>query len=200
MQDLYGYRFQLFFISPEISLNLIKYFLNLITQYWRFFFINMNIFRHLKLEIASAIPASNDENRNKQLSIARNSIAHINPAGPSTQHNKDNQDFIHCTVYMSLEVRFNRCPARPVYIQFNPCAARPVYIRLNPCPARPVYIRFNPCPARPVCIPFNPCPARHVYIKFNPCPARPVYIYGLTLVLLGPYVYRLTLVLLGTYI
>ena len=34
-----------------------------ILQYWRcLLFSNINIFRHLKLEIASAIPASNDEN------------------------------------------------------------------------------------------------------------------------------------------
>ena len=37
----------------------------LIVQYWRcLFFININIFRHLMLEIALAIPASNDEKYN----------------------------------------------------------------------------------------------------------------------------------------
>ena len=44
-----------------------------IIKYWRcLFFININIFRHLKLEIALAIPASNDEKyRSKQFSSAR---------------------------------------------------------------------------------------------------------------------------------
>ena len=35
------------------------------------FFTNNNIFRHLKLEIASAIPALNDEKSNKQFSSTK---------------------------------------------------------------------------------------------------------------------------------
>ena len=35
------------------------------------FFINSNIFRHLKLEIAIANPASNDENNSKQFNSTR---------------------------------------------------------------------------------------------------------------------------------
>ena len=59
-------RFQTCFRSMEISLKLIKRILcrclvNPIIKYWRYlFFININIFHHLKLEIALAIPASNE--------------------------------------------------------------------------------------------------------------------------------------------
>ena len=65
-------QFQAYFKSFE--LNLIKQFLiaNQIIQNWRcLFFINIDIFCRLKLEIALAIPASNE--RKKE---ANNSVAH----------------------------------------------------------------------------------------------------------------------------
>ena len=56
----------MFLINKNITkfnkIFFVRCIVNPIMQYWRcLFVIDIHIFRHLKLEIASAIPASNDE-------------------------------------------------------------------------------------------------------------------------------------------
>ena len=84
----------------------------------RLFFINMNICRHLKLEMALLIPASNDENRSEQFirlawlayCIYMYMISQVNKKLICTQQiaSRNHTDSLQCMLYIS-EVLADHC-------------------------------------------------------------------------------------------
>ena len=63
--DIYGFKHILYYVTEMNNLVCGRYLVSKITQFRRCIFsTNIYIFRHLKLEIALVIPASNDEKYN----------------------------------------------------------------------------------------------------------------------------------------